>query len=51
MKAKTLGVRVHACACGRVLDRDVAAAMVVHERAFGSGRDIGLRCVGGRVAA
>ena len=51
IKAKTLSTRVHACDCGCVLDRDVAAAMVVHQRAFGTGRDIGLRCVSGRVAA
>jgi putative transposase len=32
---KTLGERMHRCACGCTLDRDVAAAMVVHQRAFG----------------
>jgi putative transposase len=51
VKAKTLGVRVHACACGCVLDRDVAAARIVHQRAFGLGPGHGLRCVSGRVAA
>ena len=51
IKAKTLGVRVHACACGCVLDRDVVAARVVHDRAFGLGPGHGLRCVSGRVAA
>lgn len=33
--AKTLAERTHRCDCGCVLDRDVAAAMVVHQRAFG----------------
>lgn len=33
--AKTLAERMHRCDCGCVLDRDVAAAMVVHFRAFG----------------
>lgn len=51
IKAKPLRLRVHACDCGGVLDRDVAAAMVVHERAFGSGRDNGLRRSSRRVAA
>lgn len=32
---KTLAEREHRCDCGCVLDRDVAAAMVVHFRAFG----------------
>jgi putative transposase len=50
LEAKTLSTRVHACACGCVLDRDVAA-MVVHHRAFGLGSGHGLRCVSGRVAA
>lgn len=51
IKAKTLSVRTHACDCGAVLDRDVAAAMVVHQRAFGLGPGHGLRRVSGRVAA
>lgn len=51
IKAKTLNVRTHACDCGAVLDRDVAAAMVVHQRAFGHGPGHGLRRVSGRVAA
>ncbi|URD39901.1 transposase [Methylobacterium tardum] len=50
IKAKTLSTRTHACECGCVLDRDVAAAMIVHQRAF-SGRDIGLRCISQRVVA
>lgn len=33
--AKALAEREHRCDCGCVLDRDVAAAMVVHQRAFG----------------
>ena len=32
---KTLAERMHRCGCGCALDRDVAAAMVVHQRAFG----------------
>ena len=32
---KTLATRTHACPCGCVMDRDVAAAIVVHFRAFG----------------
>jgi IS605 OrfB family transposase len=32
---KTLDERRHRCNCGADLDRDVAAAMVVHHRAFG----------------
>jgi putative transposase len=32
---KTLAERMHRCECGCVLDRDVAAAIVVHDRAFG----------------
>ena len=49
IKAKTLATRTHACECGAVLDRDVAAAIVVHQRAFGPGR--GLRSTSQRVAA
>ncbi len=32
---KTLATRAHRCECGCSLDRDVAAAQVVHQRAFG----------------
>ena len=32
---KMLAERTHRCDCGCALDRDVAAAMVVHQRAFG----------------
>jgi putative transposase len=50
IKAKTLAERVHRCGdCGTVLDRDVAAAIVVHQRAFGPGT--GLRTISQRVAA
>lgn len=35
VNAKTLAERTHRCDCGCVFDRDVAAAMVVHQRAFG----------------
>jgi putative transposase len=49
IKAKTLRTRTHACECGTVLDRDVAAAMVVHQRAFGPGH--GPRDTSQRVAA
>ena len=51
IKAKTLGTRTHRCECGAVLDRDVAAAKIVHLRAFGHGPGHGLRDVSGRVAA
>lgn len=51
IKANTLSARVHACDCGCVLDRDVAAARIMHQRAFGSGRDIGLRRSSQRIAA
>ncbi len=47
---KTLAERRHRCECGVDLDRDVAAAIVVHQRGF-PGRDIGLRCTSQRVAA
>lgn len=33
--AKTLRDRVHDCDCGCFLDRDVAAALVIHQRGFG----------------
>ncbi|MBV8772977.1 MAG: transposase, partial [Deltaproteobacteria bacterium] len=36
IKPKTLADRTHRCDCGCVLDRDVAAAQVVHLRAFGA---------------
>jgi putative transposase len=51
IKLKTLSERMHCCDCGSVLDRDVAAAMVVHQRAFGLGPGHGLQNSTGRVAA
>ncbi len=51
IKAKPLSEREHRCACGAVLDRDVAAAMVVHLRAFGFRPGHGLRDISGPVAA
>ena len=42
IKPKTLAERMHRCACGCTLDRDVAAAQVVHLRAFGFGPGHGL---------
>ena len=49
IKAKALSEREHRCECGAVLDRDVAAAKIVHLRAFGPGH--GPRNVTGRAAA
>ena len=49
--AKTLAEREHRCDCGCVLDRDVAAAMVVHFRAFGFWPGAGLGSLSERVAA
>lgn len=46
---KPLSLRRHACACGCDLDRDVAAAKVIRDRAFGPGH--GLRDISVRVAA
>lgn len=46
IKAKTLRVRMHTCECGCAMDRDVAAAIIVRQRAFGLGhspRDISQR--------
>ena len=40
---KPLGVRVHACACGLVLDRDVNAARNIHARGLPSGPDGAVR--------
>lgn len=37
IKPKALSERTHRCECGCVLDRDVAAAQIVHIRAFGHG--------------
>ena len=49
--AKTLALRTHRCDCGCVLDRDVAAAMVVHFRAFGFWPGAGLGSLSQRIAA
>lgn len=51
IKAKQLSERTHRCDCGVVLDRDVAAAMVVHFRAFGFWPGRGLGTLSQRVAA
>lgn len=51
IKAKKLATRTHACECGVFLDRDVAAAMVVHQRAFGHRPGHGLRDTSQRDAA
>lgn len=51
IEAKSLATRVHRCDCGCVLDRDVAAAMVVHFRAFGFWPGHGLQTQSQRVAA
>jgi putative transposase len=51
IQAKALSEREHRCECGAVLDRDVAAARVVHLRAFGFAPGHGVRDVSGRVAA
>lgn len=51
IKPKTLATREHSCDCGCVLDRDVAAAMVVHFRAFGFWPGAGLGTPSERVAA
>ena len=51
IKPKTLAERRHRCTCGCDLDRDVAAAMVVHFRAFGFRPGHGLQDSSGRVAA
>jgi putative transposase len=48
---KTLAERTHRCDCGCTLDRDVAAAMVVHFRAFGFWPGSGLGTLSERVAA
>lgn len=48
---KTLAERMHRCDCGYALDRDVAAAMVVHQRAFGFWPGSGLEPSSQRSAA
>lgn len=50
--AKTLDIRVHRCLCGCVMDRDVASAMVILQRAsHATGPGHGLRTPSQRVAA
>ncbi|PWC40896.1 RNA-guided endonuclease TnpB family protein [Azospirillum sp. TSO35-2] len=49
--AKTLSDRVHRCDCGCVLDRDVAAAKVIQQRAQGTRPGHGLRTPSQRDAA
>lgn len=49
IKPKALSERTHRCECGCALDRDVAAAQIVHLRAFGHGTC--LRSQSQRVAA
>jgi len=49
--AKTLAERRHRCDCGADLDRDVAAAMVVHHRAFGFRPGAGRGTLSERAAA
>jgi putative transposase len=51
IRAKTLAEREHRCDCGAALDRDVAAAIIVHQRAFGYGPGHGLRDISRPVAA
>lgn len=49
--AKTLATREHRCECGCSLDRDVAAAKIVHLRAFGFAPGMGVGELSQRVAA
>lgn len=51
VKPKKLSERMHLCECGCVTDRDVAAAKVVHQRAFGTRPGTGLQAPSQRVAA
>lgn len=48
---KTLATRTHRCECGCTLDRDVAAAIVIHQRAFGLPPGVGAGQLTERVAA
>jgi putative transposase len=48
---KTLDERKHICDCGCSLDRDVAGAMVVHQRAFGFAPGMGVGSLSWPVAA
>ena len=49
--AKTLAERTHTCPCGCVMDRDVAAATVILQRAQAMGPGTGLRSSSQRVTA
>jgi len=49
--AKTLADRMHICPCGCVMDRDIAAATVILQRAQGMGPGTGLRSQSQRVTA
>lgn len=49
--AKALAIREHRCECGCILDRDVAAAKIVHLRAFGFIPGTGIGQLTQRVAA
>src|SRR3546814_526787 len=49
IRAKSLAERMHRCDCGCVLNRDVAAALVIQQRGFGPGT--GLRTLSQRAAA
>lgn len=51
VKPKTLAERRHRCNCGCVCDRDVAAAIIVHQRAFGFSPGTGHSQLSGPVAA
>lgn len=49
--AKTLNERTHTCPCGCVMDRDIAAALVILQRAQGMGPGHGLRLLSQRATA
>ncbi|CAO3441388.1 RNA-guided endonuclease InsQ/TnpB family protein [Azospirillum endophyticum] len=49
--AKTLADRIHICPCGCVMDRDIAAAMVILQRAQEMGPGHGLRLPSQRTTA
>ena len=49
--AKALSDRTHTCSCGCVMDRDVAAAIVILQRAQKQGPGHGLRSLSQRTAA
>jgi hypothetical protein len=51
IKPKKLSERIHCCDCGCVMDRDVAAAKIVHQRAFGLGPGYDPQSPSQRVAA